>query len=64
MRPLLLAGRHPERGLLYAAADATARYTEPQVRPTRLGAMLAPFPTEEAARAALDAAGAHEVGNG
>jgi hypothetical protein len=41
---------------LYAAADDSARYVTGAVAPMKLGALLAPFATVEAAQAALVAA--------
>lgn len=54
----IVIARHPELGLMYAGVDPSVRFTEPGVQASRLGATLAPFPTEEAAKAALKAAGA------
>ncbi len=54
-----LSGRHPERGRLWAAVDGNALFTSPEVRPSRVGSMLAPYPTAEGAEAALNAAGAN-----
>jgi len=53
-----ISGWHPELGRIYAAIDDSARFTQPEVRPSRLGSMLAPYPTKEAAEAALRNAGA------
>jgi hypothetical protein len=53
MRPNFISAKHPELGRLWAAIDPTARFTEPQLRETRLGAMLAPFGTEAEALAAF-----------
>lgn len=54
----LLTGRHPGRGLLWAAVDPAVHHIEGAVRETRFGARLAPFKTVEEAKAALLAAGA------
>lgn len=53
-----IAAEHPQKGLLYAAVDPDARYLESRVGQTRLGAFVAPFPTEQAATDALKATGA------
>lgn len=58
----ILVARHPELGRLFAAVDGAVRFTKPGLRPSRLGALLAPFPSVEAAKAALKAAGAVDVG--
>jgi hypothetical protein len=58
MKTPVLYGLHPKQGALYAAVDPAPRFTAPQVRTTRLGALLAPFPTPVAALEALRAAGA------
>lgn len=47
-----------ELGQAYAAYDGAVRFTGGGVRPTKLGALLAPYQSEEAARSALLAAGA------
>lgn len=52
-----LTGSHPEHGRMWAAIDPQVRFTTPQLRPSRLGAMLAPYPSEEAARAAFASSG-------
>jgi len=59
--PAFLTGRHPRRGVLWAAIDANVHYLEPQVTETRFAAYLAPFTDEQAARSALTAAGAKHV---
>ena len=56
--PKFLTGRHPTRGLLWAAIDPTARFAEAAVAERRFGAYLKPFPDEASAQAALLAAGA------
>lgn len=53
-----LSGWHPDQGRIYAAIDESARFTSPEVRPSRLGSLLAPYPSVEAAEAALREAGA------
>ena len=53
----ILIGIHTELGPCYAAIDPFVRFTEPAVRESRLGALLAPYKSEEAAREALQAAG-------
>lgn len=58
MNEPLITGRHPELGLMYAAIDPDVRFVEPAVRASKLGARLAPFRSEDEARAALEAAGA------
>ena len=55
---LILTGDHDERGRLFAAIVPEARHVEPEVRESRFGASLAPFPTREAAERALLDAGA------
>lgn len=47
-----------ELGQAYAAYDGAVRFTGGGVRPTKLGALLAPYRSEEEARSALIAAGA------
>lgn len=54
----LLIGRLPDTTPLFAAVDQAARFVQPAVRSSRLGARLAPFSTREAALAALAEAGA------
>ncbi len=56
--PKFLIGRHPERGVLWASIDPAVHYLEPQITEGRFAAYLAPFTSEEAARAALIDAGA------
>lgn len=56
-REYILRGDHPELGPCYAAISPTARFTEPAVRGSRLGALLAPYRHDGDARAALVAAG-------
>jgi hypothetical protein len=60
-RPRFLIGRHPERGLLWAAIDGNVNYLEPRITETRFAAYLAPYTTEEAAHDALLAAGADHM---
>lgn len=54
----LIIARHPELGPMFAAIDPMARFTTPSVSPSKLSAHLAPFPDENAASIALEAAGA------
>jgi hypothetical protein len=62
MQPLaFLIGQHPRRGALWAAIDPQARFTKAEVADRRFSAYLAPFTSEEAARAALGAAGAQHI---
>lgn len=49
---------HPTRGTLFAAVDPSARYCKPLACEMKFAAMLAPYPTAEAARAAAADAGA------
>lgn len=58
MSARMLSGQHPDKGLLFAAIDPAVRFAEPEVRDSRLGALLAPYPSEADARAALERAGA------
>jgi hypothetical protein len=53
----ILAARRDGGGRLFAAVDPAVRYVKGEVRDSRMGAMLAPFPTHIEARAALVAAG-------
>lgn len=54
-KPRIISAEHPAHGWLFAAFDPSARFVEGKVAHSRLGAVLAPFPSEEEARAALDA---------
>lgn len=54
----VVEAEHPERGRLFAAIDPSVRFVEAAVAELRFGAFLTPFASEEAARAALEAAGA------
>lgn len=54
----ILIGRHPELGSVFAAVDSEARFVRGEIRPSKLGALLAPFRNATEARAALKAAGA------
>jgi hypothetical protein len=49
---------------LFACVDAGVRFVQPRIGDSRLMAVLAPFPDEEAARAALTAAGGVNVEGG
>lgn len=53
-----IEAHHPTDGKLIACVDASARFTKPRLASGRLAALLAPFPDEAAARAALREAGA------
>lgn len=55
----VLTAKGPEGDLF--ASVAAARFTEPQIATSKLSAILHPFQTQEAAEAALRAAGAVEV---
>ncbi len=59
--PQFLIAEHPTRGQLWAAVDGNARFLKAEIAPTRFSAYLAPFTTEEDARAALTAAGALRI---
>ena len=59
--PRFLIGRHPERGLLWASIDENARFSGSDIGETRFGGYLKPFPSEDAARGALEAAGALQI---
>jgi hypothetical protein len=59
--PRFLIGRHPERGLMWAAIDCNVNYLEPRITETRFAAYLAPFRSEDDARDALIAAGAEHI---
>ena len=50
--PRFLTGRCPS-GLLWAAIDANVNYLQPRIAESRFAAYLAPYRSEEAARAAL-----------
>jgi hypothetical protein len=58
---LLLRGDGCPEGPRFACVDPAARYTAPQVCQFKFSATLAPYPSEEAARAALVAAGAERI---
>ncbi|WP_324748785.1 hypothetical protein SH591_08690 [Sphingomonas sp. LY54] len=58
MSARMLSGQHPDKGLLFAAIDPAVRFTEPRLGDSRLAALLAPYPSEADARAALESAGA------
>ncbi len=59
--PSFLVGHHPERGPLWAAIDGNARFLKAEIAERRFAAYLAPFTSEEDARAALTAAGAQHI---
>lgn len=54
----VVSGDVPGAGKLYAAVDPSARYVTPLPCAIRFAALLAPFPSIDAATAALEAAGA------
>lgn len=58
MKAYFIEGQHPEQRRVFAAVDGEVRFVEGKVAVSRLGAMLAPFKTDEEARAAIVAAGA------
>jgi hypothetical protein len=55
---LIIEAEHPRDGRLFAAVAPEVKFTEGGVRPSRMGAMLAPFRSQELALAAIAAAGA------
>jgi hypothetical protein len=59
--PKFLTSQHPKRGLLWASIDTAAHHIDPCVAETRFGGYLKPFPSEDAARQALQAAGATNI---
>ncbi len=59
--PSFLIGQHPKRGALWAAIDRNARFTKAEIAERLFAAYLAPFSTEDEARAALAAAGAQII---
>ena len=59
--PRFLIGKHPERGLLWAAIDGNVRYLEPRITETRFAAYFAPFPSADEARTALLSAGVMNI---
>lgn len=63
-RATVITAEHPERGTLYAAIDPAARHVTPCVAERRFPAFCSPFPSEDAARAALLAEGCKEVAHG
>lgn len=58
--PQFLIGQHPIRGRLWACI-AEMHHGEPDIGETRFGGYLKPFPSEAAARAALEAAGCERI---
>jgi hypothetical protein len=58
---IMLQGEMPGGEKRFACVDPSARYTSPQVCQFRFSASLAPYASEEVARAALEAAGAVAV---
>lgn len=56
-----LVGRHPQRGTLWASIDTENHHLEGHVTERRFGAYLAPYRSEDDARAALIAAGAVNI---
>lgn len=63
-QPCVLSGDLPGAGRLYAAVDPSARYVTPLPCTLRFAAQLAPYPSVEAAVAALEAAGASVADGG
>jgi hypothetical protein len=62
MRPAsFLIGQLPNGDRRWASIDPNARFTGAAVGETRFGGYLRPFPTEDAARQALEAAGAVSI---
>jgi hypothetical protein len=59
--PKFLIGKHPAKGVLWAAVDGDVNFLEPRVAGSRFGGYLAPFRTEQSAREALLAAGAVNI---
>lgn len=59
--PGFLIGQHPRRGELWAAIDPSARFLKAEIAERRFSAYLAPFASEDDARAALVAAGAQHI---
>ena len=53
-----VTGEHPVEGKLWAAVDASTRFTVPKVADARFAALLTPYRTLSEARAGLEAAGA------
>lgn len=62
--PRIVSGDLPDGAKLYAAVDPSARYCQPLPCAMRFAALLAPFPSVEAASAALGAAGAVSINGG
>lgn len=56
-KPLIIDAAHDQLGRVFVAVDPAARYVEGKVANCRLGALLSPYADEQAARAALAAAG-------
>lgn len=54
----LFVGRCTERGVLFAAFDASAHHVEGRLAPSRLAAQLAPFKSAADARHAFERIGA------
>ncbi|MGZ2410751.1 hypothetical protein ACUXST_000148 [Sphingomonas sp. F9_3S_D5_B_2] len=59
--PKFLIGKHPNRGLLWAAVDPNARFTGSELGETRFAGYLRPYCDEQSARDALTAAGATNI---
>jgi hypothetical protein len=59
--PAFLIGHHPQRGELWASIDGKVRFLKGEIADRRCSAYLAPFQSEDDARAALAAAGARYV---
>ncbi len=58
MSARLITGKHPEKGLLFAAVVPEVHHVEGKVGTGKLAALLAPYRSEEDAREALKGAGA------
>lgn len=54
--PVFIIGHHPQRGPLWAAVDPNAKFVSGEIAGRRFTAYLAPFATEDEARAALKSA--------
>ena len=59
--PSFLIGHKADGGALWASICPSAHHVEARIAERRFGAYLAPFSDEEAARAALIAAGAQVI---
>ena len=59
--PKFLVGKQPNGGLLWASVDPNVNYLEPRLTESRFAAYLAPFTSEDAARAAMRDPGAKQI---